>query len=358
MSAAPHPPRDLAFVGCFTTQKRRARGLGLDVYRTGGSPDPGRWSPVERVDGLVNPSFLVSDPGRGTLYAVHGDGEYASAFAAEPETGRLRPLGRAPTGGVNVVHQALDPSGQVLVVANYGSGSVAVLPVRADGGLEPASQVLELTGVLGPHRSEQAAAHPHQIVFDPSGAFILVPDKGLDRVFVLAFDAARGRIELADQVAMRPGAGPRHLVFHPHRPLVLLLNELDSTLAMLGWGAGGQLTPLRLASTLPPDFFGASTAAAIVATPCGRFVFTSNRGQDGIARFVLGADDAPLAAAGWTPSGGRDPRFMTLAPDGGHVIVANEQGDSLSAFAVEAETGALSFDGARGSLSPCTVAFL
>ncbi len=346
----------LAAVGSFTTQKRRARGRGIDVYRTQGSADPSRWSLIQHLDKLDNPSFLVADVARGVLHCVHGDGEVASAFAVDAATGQLRDLGSAPTGGTNVVHQALDPSRRFLVVANYGSGSVAVLPVRADGALEPAVQILDLPGRVGPHRAEQACAHPHQIVFDPSGAFVLVPDKGLDRVFVLAFDGGRGGLEIAGEVAMRPGAGPRHLAFHPHRPLVLLLNELDSTLAVLRWSAGA-LTPVHLVSTLPPDFFGASTAAAIVVTPCGRFVFATNRGQDGIAGFRLDEGGEQLTPLGWTPCG-RDPRFATLDPAGTHLVAANERGDSLVAFAIDAENGSLAKVGERESASPCTIAFL
>jgi 6-phosphogluconolactonase (cycloisomerase 2 family) len=158
---------------------------------------------------------------------------------------------------------------------------------------------------------------------------------------------------------MRPGAGPRHIGFHPGRPLAFLVNELDSSVATCRWNeATGTLVPLHLVPTLPPDFFGASTAAAIVVTPCGRFVYASTRGQDGIARFRLEDAAERLDPTGWTPSGGRDPRFMTLAPDGKHLLVANEQGDSLVEFTIDPDTGDLSRTGARPSLSPCTIAFL
>jgi 6-phosphogluconolactonase len=185
---------------------------------------------------------------------------------------------------------------------------------------------------------------------------VLVPDKGLDRVFVLAVDGER--LAIVSETAMRPGAGPRHIAFHPHAPLAFLVNELDSSVATCRWDAeAGTLTPLHLAPTLPPDFFGASTAAAIVVTPDGRFVYASNRGQDGIARFRV--DEAGrLDPAGWTPSGGRDPRFMVLAPDGRHLLVANEQGDSLVDFAIDADGGDLTRTGSRPSPSPCTIAFL
>lgn len=350
----PDAPLGLAFVGCFTTERRRARGRGIDVYRTGGGLD--RWTHLGRVEGLANPSFLVADPKHAVLYTVQGDGEAASAWAVTPD-GILQPLGSAATGGTNSVHQALDPSGRFLIVANYASGTVALLPVRADGGLEPASHILPLPGEPGPHRTEQACAHPHHVVLAPDGRHVLVPDKGLDRVFVLRLEGER--LAVISQTAMRPGAGPRHLAFHPSRPLAFLVNELDSSVATCRWDAeSGRLTPLHLAPTLPQDFFGASTAAAIVVTPDGRFVYASNRGQDGIARFRVDAEAGRLDPAGWTPSGGRDPRFMVLAPDGEHLLAASEQGDSLVEFAIDRDSGDLTKTGARPSSSPCTIAFL
>src|ERR1700712_315045 len=145
-------PLALALFGCFTSERRRARGQGIDVYRTGAGLEG--WTHLGRMEGLTNPSFLATDPARAVLYTVQGDGEAASAFAAAPD-GTLRALGSAATGGSNSVHQALDPSGRFLIVANYASGSVALLPVRADGALEPASHVLPLSGARGPHWTRQ-----------------------------------------------------------------------------------------------------------------------------------------------------------------------------------------------------------
>nr|NKR04571.1 lactonase family protein [Escherichia coli] len=141
-------------------------------------------------------------------------------------------------------HQALDATGRFLIVANYASGSVALLPIRPDGGLEPACHVLPLPGDPGPHRSEQACAHPHHVVLSPDWRHVLVPDKGLDRVFVLAVDGER--LAIVSETAMRPGAGPRHIAFHPQAPLAFLVNELESSVATCRWGAeAGTLTPLH-----------------------------------------------------------------------------------------------------------------
>ena len=348
----------LALVGCFTTEKRQARGNGIDTYRI--ESGSGAWVHAHHVGDLVNPSFLVTDPKRQVLYVVHGDCNFASAFAVDPLTGVLTLLGQAPTGGMNGVHQAVDPSGRWLVVANYGTGSVAVLPIRDDGSLEGWVHRLNLTGRLGPHRSEQASAHPHHVVFAPSSHFLLVPDKGLDCVLVLALDPAGGRLVIVSRMATRPGAGPRHIVFHPDLPFAFVVNELDSSVVTCRWdGEAGVLTPVHVVPTLPPNFLGASTAAAIVITPCGRFVYASNRGQDGIARFAFDAAAERLYETGWTPSGGRDPRFMTLNPRGDRLLVASEQSDRIATFGIDPATGALASIGAGlPSASSCTIAFL
>jgi 6-phosphogluconolactonase (cycloisomerase 2 family) len=359
--AGPSPGRakdhGLVFVGSFTTAQRKARGEGIHVYRR--DPQSGAWIPTDHVGDLVNPSFLTTDPVRQVLYVVHGDGDYVSAFGIEASNGKLRAFGRADAGGLNGVHQALDPSGKFLIVANYASGTVAVLPVQADGALRDFVQLVELPGAVGPHRTEQKISHPHHIVFDPSGHFVLVPDKGLDRVFVLKFDPQAGRLEMVSHATMRPGAGPRHMVFHPKLPIAFVVNEIDSTVATCGWDAErGVLSPLSIAPCLPPEFFGASTTAAIVITPAGDTVYVSNRGQDGITQLRFNPALKRLDVVGWTHADGSDPRFMTLNPSGDRLIVATEQGDCISEFKIAAD-GHLTPDGdARHVKSPCTIAFL
>jgi 6-phosphogluconolactonase len=345
-----------AFIGSFTSEKRKARGTGISCYKLTG----GVWEETGQIDGLVNPSFLVSDARRDVVYAVHGDSDFASSFLLDRKTGELRPQSRAATGGVNGVHQALTASGQFMLVANYASGSVAVLPVEPDGSLRPFIELLELPGEPGPHRLEQRGSHPHHIVPDPSGRYFLVPDKGLDCVFILAFDEDAKRLRIVSRAPLRPGAGPRHIAFHPHENVAFLVNELESSLALCRWdAASGTLTPIRQLSTLPDNFFGASTAAAIAVTPCGRFVYASNRGEDGIVCFEYDSETQNITALHWTQSGGKDPRFLTLSPGGTQIIAANEQGDNLVVFDMDKNDGGLSQHGKiLHSLSPSTITFL
>ncbi len=348
-----------AYVGSFTTVERKARGDGIHVYRA--DPASGAWTHVQHVGDLVNPSYLAVSRDERFLYCVHGDGDYASAFSLDRETGRAKLLNRAAAGGKNGVRQAVDPGGKFLIVANYASGSVAVLPIAADGSLQDQHQLLDLPGEPGPHKIEQPGSHPHDVVFDPSGRFVLVPDKGLDRVFVFRFDAASGRLSPAepDCVKTRPGAGPRHLAFHPKLPVVWVLNELDSTVATCRWDAGrGALTPIQVVTTLPTDFTGYSTTAEIAVTPDGRFVYCSNRGHDSVAAYAADADEGSLTAIGWQLTQGRGPRFIGLDPAGRFLHAANEQGDAIVTFRVDAGSGLLAPTGqVIRNASPVAIVF-
>jgi len=326
-----------AYVGSFTTAQRKAHGDGIHVYRV--DPATGDWTHVQHIGDLVNPSFLALSPDQRFLYSVHGDEDYATAFALDPATGQARLLNRAATGGKNGVHDAVDPSGKFLVVANYASGSVAVLPIAPDGSLKDQHQVVQLPGEPGPHKVEQVSSHPHDIVFDPSGRFVLVPDKGLDRVFVFRFDGATGRLDPTDQgsVKTRPGAGPRHLAFNPTSPIVWVLNELDSTIATYSFDTqNGALKPLQVMSTLPDEFTGYSTAAEI-AVKSGT-VYASNRGDDSVAWFKV-FPNGTLKIFGWQHTLGKTPRFIGLDPAMRNLYAANEQSDTVVTLAIDQLTG-------------------
>jgi 6-phosphogluconolactonase len=347
-----------AYVGSFTTADRKARGDGIHVYRV--DPATGGWTHVQHVANLVNPSYLALSHDQHVLYSVHGDSDFATAFALDPKTGEAKPLGRAATGGKNGVRQALDPSGKYLVVANYSSGSVAVLPIGPDGALKDQHQLVQLPGEPGPHKVEQQNSHPHDIVFDPSGRFVLVPDKGLDRVFVFRFDGATGKLTPTAQgsVQSRPGAGPRHVAFHPKLPIVWVLNELNSTMATYRFDPeSGSLKPLQVITTLPTDFTGNSTAAEIAVSPDGRFVYGSNRGHDSVAIYAANAEGL-LSPVGWQSTQGGGPRFIGLDPSGHFLNAANEQGDNVVTFKVDAGSGKLTPTGQNiKNGSPVTIVY-
>ena len=348
-----------AYVGCYTTARRYARGDGIHVYRV--DPGTGAWTHVQHVGNLVNPSFLVLRRDQRYLYAVHGDESYATSFAVDRDTGFLTLLNRVETGGRNGVHQAIDASGKFMVVANYGTGNVSVLPVRQDGTLGDQLQVVPLPGLPGPNRIEQASSHPHQIVFDPSGKYVVAPDKGLDRIFIFSFDPATGKLTPTEQgsAVARSGSGPRHAAFHPTLPVLFVLNEIGSSIATYYMDAEhGSLRPVQILPTLPSDYTGESTAAEIAVSAGGRFVYCSNRGHDSIAMFAADPGTGLLTSIGWSPSRGRVPRFIGFDPSRRFLYAANEQADTVVSWLADSSTGRLTpTEQVVRNASPCAIAF-
>jgi 6-phosphogluconolactonase (cycloisomerase 2 family) len=348
-----------AYVGCYTTARRYARGDGIHVYRV--DPDTGHWTHVQRVGDIVNPSFLALRGDQRYLYVVHGDQSYATAFAVDRGTGSLTFLNRVETGGRNGVHQAIDPSDKFMVVANYATGSVSVLPIREDGKLGDQIQIVPLPGLPGPNRVEQAGSHPHQIVFDPSGRFVAVPDKGLDRVFMFSFDPAMGRLAPTVQgsVASRSGSGPRRIAFHPTLPFAFVLNEISSTVVTYYLEAEhGSLQPVQILPTLPSSYTGENTASEIALSAGGRFVYCSNRTHDSVASFAIDQKTGLLTSVDWVSSRGRIPRYIGFDPSCRFLYGANEQSDTIVSWSADAATGRLTPTGeVISNASPVTIAF-
>ncbi|MES2261354.1 MAG: lactonase family protein [Pseudomonadota bacterium] len=329
-----------AYVGSRTTRERNARGDGISVYRINDAT--GDLALVQVVGDLINPSFLALDRAGEHLYTVHGDLSDISAFKVDKASGKLTFINRQSTGGKNPVHLALDPSGRHIVVSNHIGSSLAVLPVGADGSLGELSQLVPLSGPPGPHRIEQKLPKPHFNPFDPSGQFVVVPDKGLDRTFVFRF--ADGRLTPAAPAltVAREGAGPRHLSFHPKLGIAYVVNELDSTVTTYRWSAAsGALQPLQILSTLPDTFTGNSRASEIEVDAAGRYLYASNRGYDSIAVFRIDPASGLLSLAEVAPTSGKTPRFFALAPSGRLLYALNEDSDTIVSMAIDPAHGTL-----------------
>lgn len=346
-----------AYVGSRTTRERNARGDGISVFAV--DQEQGRLTLVQLVDDLVNPSFLALNRRGDRLYAVHGDRSEVSAFRVDPGNGQLSFLNRQSCEGKNPVHLALDPSERFLVVSNHVSGTLAVLEIDADGALGSLVQLLALHGPTGPHRVEQPFAKPHYNLFAASGEFVLVPDKGLDRIFVFRFD--NGRLVPTEQafVASREGAGPRQVAVHPRAPLVFALNELDSSVTSYRFDpASGALDPLQVLPSLPSRYTGNSRAAELEVSADGRFLYASNRGSDSIAVFAIDTASGLLQPVQFAASGGRTPRFFALTPNQRFLFALNEDSDSIVALAVDPASGCLSDTGfTLGTGSPVCMVF-
>ncbi len=348
-----------AYVGCYTTAERYARGDGIHVYRV--DSETGDWSHIQHVEKLINPSFLALSRDQRHLYSVHGDQTFASSFLVDRESGLLTPMNRAETGGRNGVHQAIDPSGRFMLVANYSSGNVGVLPIRQDGTLGDHVYVAALQGQPGPHRIEQTSSHPHHVVFDPAGRFVIVPDKGLDRIFVFRFDQTSGRLIPTEQgsVAALPGSGPRHAAFHPALPILWGINEINNTVVTYYLEAEhGGLRPVQILPTLPSDCVHENTGSEIAVSSGGRFVYCSNRTHDSIAIFAADPATGLLTSVGWVPSRGRIPRFIGFDPSCRFLYAGNEQSDTLVSWRADPSTGSLTPTGQMvRNASPVTIAF-
>jgi 6-phosphogluconolactonase len=336
----------LAYIGSRTTRERHARGEGITVCRV---EDDGRLTPIQVLGDLVNPSFLALNRRGDRLYSVHGDGDACSVFAVAPHDGTLTHLQTQGCGARNPVHLALDRDEARLFVSSHLTGELLSLPVLADGRLGTlgaVTQRLAMPGEPGPHRTEQPFAKPHHNPLDPSGRWIVVPDKGLDRIFV--FDTqggphGNGVVPAAvPHVQAREGAGPRHVAFHPDGRWLYSVNELDATVTAYAFDpATGTLTPQQWLTLMPDTWMQHSRGAEIEVSADGRTLYASHRGADRIEVYALDAGTGRLTHLQSRPSEGRTPRFFALHPDGGCVYVLNEDSDTVVTLAVDPADGRL-----------------
>lgn len=348
MTEAPTDP-DLLYVGTYT---EGGRSEGGSIFLVRMVRRSGELLRVGSVNAGPNPSFLaIHANGAGrVLYAVNELEQYngrptgaVSAFAIEPATGALTWLNEQPSEGGAPCFVSVDGHGRFALVANYAGGSVALLPIQANGALGPAAQVVRHTGT-GPNAERQEAPHAHCILPDPSNRYALAADLGADRVFVyrLDLDGKSLRHIEGGEAVMRAGAGPRHIAFHPTQPLVFVANELDSTVATLRFDAErGTLSPLATRSTLPDGWTGTNYPADIHVAASGRTVYVSNRGHNSIAVFSVAASTGALTLAQVVSTEGDWPRNFSLHPSGRWLLVANQRSDSIVVFGLDPETGRL-----------------
>ncbi|MDQ6871821.1 MAG: lactonase family protein [Gemmatimonadota bacterium] len=336
---------DFLYIGTYT-EGGRTDGIHL-VHMDRRS---GKLRRVGSVDAGANPSFLAIHPTGSVLYAVNEIEKYdgkasgaVSAFAIARDTGALTRRNQQASEGSAPCYVSVDRSGRVVLVANYDGGSVALLPIQADGSLAPATQAVQHTG-SGPNRERQAAPHAHCVVADPSNRFVLATDLGADRVFVYGLDLERQsllRVEGGTAV-MRPGAGPRHIAFHPTLPLVFVANELDSTVVTLRFDAvSGALAPLDTRSSVPAGWTGTNYPADIHVAPSGRTLYVSNRGHNSIAVFSIAGSTGALALSQIISTEGDWPRNFSLDPSGRWLLVANQRSNSIVVFRRDEESGKL-----------------
>ena len=317
-------------------------GVGVHCLRYDAE---GTLSPVSSVD-IADPSYVVYDAARGVLTAVveqEPEGRVASArFTVAAGGSDVRD--QIASGGAAPCHLALHPDGTTLFAANYSSGTVSVFPVDAEGrvtGSEPA-QIIQHSG-SGPRADRQEGPHAHQVMVSPSGRWVLSADLGTDSVYV--YEYADGRLSAHGVISLPGGSGPRHLAFHGSGRYFYLLNELSWTVAVCSWDeatgvgeAGMEVSSRAAADRAKSDH---NWCAAIRVSADDRFVYTSNRVDDTIAVFAVGADGADLVPVEVVPAGGAWPRDIVLSPDGTLLFSANQHSDSITVFRVDGRTGRL-----------------
>ena len=339
------------------------RGASHGIYGYRFDTRTGKMHPLGMEAEVSNPSFLIEHPDHRFLYAVSEDAVgMVSAYLIEPKSGKLSLVNPVASKGDGPCHLALDRQGRWLAVANYNSGSVAVLPLRQDGGLGEAAAFVQHTGT-GVNPRNQAGPHAHAAVFSPDDRYLLAADLGADRIFVYRFDVETGALRPAGtpSVAVTPGSGVRHLVFHPNGKVLYAVNELASTVTAWLWdAAAGRLAELQTVSSLPPGYPGPNTAAEIAVNGTGTMVYASNRGCDCLALLVIDPVRFTLSALEFTPLIGQTPRHFALDPAGAYMLVANQGSDSLTVYTVHPRTGQIRPVGhpVTGAAMPTVVVFV
>jgi 6-phosphogluconolactonase len=348
LSAEDVPNQLWVFIGSYTG----AKSQGIYVSRL--DLATGVLAPAEVAAEIKNPSFLAIHPGGKSLYSISEvsdtDGKPAggvSAFSLDRTTGKLKLLNQQSSRGSGPCHIVVDPTGKTALVANYGGGSIAALPINADGTLSPATSAIQHVGSsVNPDR--QMGPHAHSINVDSQSKFVFAADLGLDKILIYRLDPAKGLLTPSDppSTAVTPGAGPRHFAFLPGEKFAYVINEMANTITGFRYDpSAGSLTAIQEISTLPAGYKETSYTAEVVAHPSGKFLYGSNRGHDSIAIFAVDPETGKLTAKGHQPSGGKTPRNFAIDPSGTFLLAENQASDSIVVFRIDPQTGLLSDTG-------------
>jgi 6-phosphogluconolactonase len=352
----------LVYVGTYTGQKSK----GIYAYRF--NARTGSVTALGVAGETVNPSFLAIHPNHKYLYAANEVGDFAgghagavSAFALDARTGKLTFLNQVSSQGADPCYLVVDSTGRNVLVANYGSGTVAVIRLEKDGRLGAASSVIQHSG-SSVDRARQEGPHAHSINLSADNRFAIAADLGLDELLVYRFDADRGTLQANDPpfAKVNPGAGPRHFVFHPSGRFAYVISEIQCTITAFAFDAAhGTLRQLQTLSTLPQGFAGQNDDAEVRVHPSGKFVYGSNRGHDSIALFAVDPERGTLRLVENISTQGKTPRNFNLDPTGTYLFAANQDTDNVVIFRVDPDTGHLTPTGQVLSVpSPVCVRFV
>jgi len=341
----------LVYLGTYTGGRNASKG----IYRSVLDLETGELSDPALAAEAGNPSFLEIHPNGKWLYAVSEAGRAGSvsAFRIESDTGDLTLLNQRPSGGSGPCHASLDHAGRNVLVANYGSGSAAVIPIEPDGRLaEPTGVVQHEGSSVNPQR--QKGPHAHSINASPDDRFAFVADLGIDKIMIYKLDIEKGTIAANDPafVKVAPGAGPRHFAFHPNGKYAYVINELHGTMTAFAYdSASGRLTEIQTITTLPDGFDGSNACAEVRVHPSGAFLYGSNRGHDSIVVYRIDPAKGTLTFVEHERAGVKTPRNFNIDPTGKFCLVANQSAGSVIVFRIDRETGALAPTGHKISVA-------
>jgi 6-phosphogluconolactonase len=284
-----------------------------------------------------------------------------TSFSIDPKSGMLTAINQQSSMGKGPCHILLDDSGKNVLVANYGSGSVAVYQVAADGRLSEATSFVQHQG-SSVNKQRQEGPHAHCVALDAANKFAFVCDLGLDKVMIYRFDAQNGKITPNDppSASIKPGSGPRHITFGKDGKFAYVNNEMASTVTVFSYDENnGALSEIQTISTLPPDFKGNSSTAEIAVHPSGKFLYVSNRGHDSIATYNIDPGKGTLTFLEAHPTGGKTPRHFAITPNGNHLLMENQGSGNITLAAIDPQTGRLTDVGTPAQVaSPVCVVFV
>ena len=358
----------IVYVGTYTGPNK---GQGIYAFRLQTmNPDVSQnilLVPLGLAAATPSPSFLELDLKRRLVFAVNEVDKFegkptgaVSAFKIDPATAKLTLINQQPSMGTGPCHLVLDRTGKNLIIANYGSGSVAVIPVAADGKLGAPTEAIQHTGSSVSPR--QKGPHAHCATLSPDNKFAFICDLGLDKVMTYRFDPAKGKLTPAAPAfaALQPGAGPRHMVFRPDGKFAYVINELNSTVTVFAYdAASGRLTAIQTESTLPPSFDGKNSTAEIAVHPSGKWLYGSNRGADSVVLFNIDQQSGKISYTEDQSTNGKVPRHFGLQPNAKHLAIGNQNSNTVLVCRIDEGNGRLKPSGVLADVpAPACVVFL
>lgn len=327
---------DLLIGGYTATDGNR----GITVYRF--YAETGKFAFLGEAE-TANPSFLCISPDRKFVYSVNAVAEGGvSAFSFDYNSGALKFINKQSSVGANPAHVTIDKDAKNVIVSNYGSGKLSVLPINKDGSLAPATQTIVGEGSsIIPQR--QAGSHIHSAIFSPDEKHVLYADLGTDKVSIAKYKAGKVPALTPEDVAfekVKPGSGPRHMDFSPDGKFLYLVNEMGATVNCYAYNKG-KITFVDGVALASPGFTGQSSAADIHISPDGRFLYATNRGTaNELVVYAVDLVSGKLTYVTRYPTG-KEPRNFVIEPAGNFLLLAAQQSNTVQIYKIEKKSGVL-----------------